>query len=99
MYTIPTSSVSIDAILDREYFICPARTLSAWEKSMLFFYRHYKNGFLPASGGLLAQSRTYLEAMHVIDGQADEIMEERRRKVNNSPRRGKKPVKKRKRKK
>jgi len=33
---------------------------------VLSFYSHYKNGFLPDSGGLLEQAATFLDAMNII---------------------------------
>ena len=44
------------------------------ERSMSFLrlYRHYKNGWLPYTGGLLDQPNIYLEAMEIIDAQVEQ---------------------------
>jgi len=40
---------------------------------MLDLYQHYKSGFLPFAGGILAQPQAFAEAMTIIDA---EIMSE-----------------------
>lgn len=45
---------------------CPSRALTKDTLSVLSFYSHYKNGFLPDSGGLLEQAATFLDAMNII---------------------------------
>ena len=35
-------------------------------------HRHYLNGVLPFSGGLLDQPNTYIQAMEVIDARVSE---------------------------
>lgn len=36
-------------------------------RQMLAMYRHYKNGYLPFSGGIMDQPEAFAEAMAIID--------------------------------
>lgn len=40
---------------------------------LLRLYRHYKNGLLAVSGGVLDQPNYYLEAMETIDGYSGNV--------------------------
>ena len=60
-------------IHEKDYFVCPARTIGAFEAEMMFFYRHYKNGFLPVAGGFLDQTRRFLDAMVTIEGEINNV--------------------------
>jgi len=43
-------------------------------------YRHYKNGLLPAGGGILDQTPQFLRAMEIIDAAVGEHNENESRK-------------------
>ena len=47
--------------------MCPKRYVSARSHFMLQLYRHYRNGVLPVSGGLLDQPFAYFSAMTTIE--------------------------------
>lgn len=65
------------------------------EWKLISLYRHYKNGFLPSTGGVLDQPQVFLEAMEAIETQIEKNQREaaerasRRQKVSNIARRGK----------
>jgi hypothetical protein len=46
---------------------CPRRCITARSHLMLQLHRHYLNGVLPVSGGLLDQPHAYYLAMTTID--------------------------------
>jgi len=47
--------------------VCPRELITANTLVWFKWYRHYKNGLLPVTGGLLDQSAMYVEAMTVIE--------------------------------
>ncbi|MBI5427543.1 MAG: hypothetical protein HZA02_04600 [Nitrospinae bacterium] len=50
---------------------------------MFRLYRHYKNGFLPVSGGILDQTNPFLQAMEIVESAVAEY-EERRAAAGNA---------------
>jgi hypothetical protein len=48
--------------------ICIKPMVTATHHQLLRLHKHYKNGLLPLSGGVLDQPNIYLEAMELIDG-------------------------------
>lgn len=59
---------------------CLRRMLSPASVWFLELYRHYKNGILPISGGLLDQPAVYYRAMSIIDGELAKHGDEENRK-------------------
>lgn len=47
--------------------VCPKPQITPQSDRYLSLYRHYRNGILAVSGGLLDQPNPYLESMEQID--------------------------------
>lgn len=62
----PFAQWSITGVIESD--ICLKPMVTEFSLTMLRLYGHYKNHWLPLSGGLLEQSNTYLQAMEIIDG-------------------------------
>ena len=54
---------------------CPVKFVTNDAVQILAMYDHYKNGFLPISGGLLEQSNVFLQAMSFIPFALSKIKE------------------------
>lgn len=56
---------------------CPLSRITEETALYLKYYGHYKNGYLPAEGGLLDQTARFLRAMEIIDSVIDEYRQEK----------------------
>lgn len=69
---------------------CPVASLTNETMFYLRLHRHYVNGHLACSGGILKNSNKYLRAMEIIDSTVDEInsrkREEHERKMKHKTR-------------
>ena len=55
-----------------EIRMCPITITSQNSWAVLRMYSHYKNGFLPVSGGILDQTNHFNRSMEIIDGLVQE---------------------------
>jgi hypothetical protein len=49
------------------YEICPLKTIDQDDLQTLKWYKFYKDGHLPVSGGLLDQSNFFIELIHYME--------------------------------
>jgi len=63
-----------------KYYRCPVKLIRPWAKWVLGLYRHYRDGHLPYSGGVMDQPAKLMEAFLVV---ASAIEEETGDKVRN----------------
>ena len=54
---------------------CPLRLLKIWVMKAMEYYRFYKQGLLPSSGGIAQQSGVMLEAFDIIDNEMEKMRE------------------------
>ncbi len=59
---------------------CPLKEIKGKSMAYLEAYHQYKNGFLPYSGGWLAQPLKFLEAIKVIENSIEKILKEKEKK-------------------
>ena len=64
---------------DATYLRCPQSMIDAETRALMQSYKHFKEGHLPAPGGALDQSRSFLRCVQVIDSERGVIEEERAR--------------------
>lgn len=64
-----------------EFKRCPVQFITQESLGALDLYRFYKDGFLPAAGGILDQPHRIMEQIRIVGAIAsDEIAEQQRRK-------------------
>ena len=52
--------------------ICLLPMITDKSRQLLRLYKHYKNQFLPVTGGILDQPNAFLQYMEIIDGLVNE---------------------------
>lgn len=62
----PFETWTIPGVIERTS-VCPRQLITPYSRFFMDLYRHYKNGVLPVSGGLLDQPYSYFRAMTIID--------------------------------
>lgn len=56
---------------------CPISRITEETALYIKYYGHYKNGYLPADGGMLDQTARFLRAMEIIDSVINEYRQEK----------------------
>jgi len=59
-----------------KFYRCPVKLVSEEAWQMLSMYSHYKNGYLPFSGGIFEQSEWFLQRIELLRGYEAKMMEE-----------------------
>lgn len=67
---------------------CPIRLIDQEAETYLTFYIHYKNGYLPFSGGILQQPEKIMRAFSYIEYLEYKTMEEKAKKPSLTGNRG-----------
>jgi hypothetical protein len=57
-------------------YTCPIRLITQYTLKAMEYWRFYKKGFLPSSGGISQQSAKILQAFDLIDNEIEKLKEE-----------------------
>lgn len=52
---------------------CPVMLITDGTRRMMSLYTHYKNGYLPASGGIMEQTAYFYQAVEILDSWVSRI--------------------------
>lgn len=63
---IRPSPIPVFVLDGEQYFRCPLRVITRETAELLRYFKFYKEGYLPVSGGMLDQSAKFLSAIEVI---------------------------------
>jgi len=55
---------------------CPIKLVTSTTLRIMHLYRFYKQGFLPANGGVIHQSNILLIAFEIIENEVEKIKEQ-----------------------